>query len=526
MSHPPDSEPAAPPADIPKALFATFVVAMLRPSLTLVALAPALPLVAAYFGGGVAGQHIAQMAQSTTFLGAATGGLVAGAVLGLRSLAGALAVAALAYAGGGLIAMTAGSSLMLFAGCLTIGVAGTVLSSGLAMATGAVLTGEPRSRMLGFQAALSDLSGILVGLVAGFVAETVGWRAPFAVYVCFGLLTCGLVARSRPAAPAVPASTLSGGLAAAVRLAWPAYVCAILFALPLGTLQLFLPFHLAAHGLTDAGLRGVVQTVSVAGAACASVSFGRLRARFGERPMLVAAGAAGALGFAAFGWWKGGFVLAFGPALASGIAIGISIPLLFVFILRLAPPALHAHAAGVLNTCIFLGTALSGVVFAPVARLAGEKGVFFCCSALVAISTVAISLRMRSASRPSPSMGEVARHPPPVREHGARMSFRGLEIASGLEATTLLALVFIAVPLKHIAGWPVAVKVMGPVHGIAFLIFVWTAIQTLAATPGQWSAGEKIRLFVGATLPFGGFANITFIATKERSQLAGRRRSA
>ncbi len=93
-----------------------------------------------------------------------------------------------------------------------------------------------------------------------------------------------------------------------------------------------------------------------------------------------------------------------------------------------------------------------------------------------------------------------------------RAQLRRLEIASFAEATTLVLLVCVAVPLKHLAGYPLGVRVMGPVHGLAFLSYVWIAVQTVSG--GGWSAIEAARLFVGAFVPFGGFLNLPFLARK------------
>lgn len=89
---------------------------------------------------------------------------------------------------------------------------------------------------------------------------------------------------------------------------------------------------------------------------------------------------------------------------------------------------------------------------------------------------------------------------------------RRLEFASLAEATTLVLLVCVAVPLKHIAGYPIGVRIMGPVHGLAFLAYTWMAVQTVAG--GDWTPTEKVRLFVGAFVPFGGFFNLPFLARK------------
>ena len=56
---------------------------------------------------------------------------------------------------------------------------------------------------------------------------------------------------------------------------------------------------------------------------------------------------------------------------------------------------------------------------------------------------------------------------------------------------------------------------MGPVHGLAFLTFVWLAVQTVAG--GGWSRADATRLFVGAVVPFGGFLNLPFLSRRAAS---------
>ena len=99
---------------------------------------------------------------------------------------------------------------------------------------------------------------------------------------------------------------------------------------------------------------------------------------------------------------------------------------------------------------------------------------------------------------------------------------RLLRFASLLEGTTLLALVGLAVPLKHLAQQPLAVTVLGPVHGFAFLFYLWTLLAAVAA--GGWHRREIARAIVVAFLPFGAFANVGFLQRKQaalvRSQAA------
>lgn len=106
--------------------------------------------------------------------------------------------------------------------------------------------------------------------------------------------------------------------------------------------------------------------------------------------------------------------------------------------------------------------------------------------------------------------------PAGMKEGGAKAlelsQLRRLEIASLAEATTLVLLVCVAVPLKHLAGYPVPVSMLGPVHGLAFLAYVWIATQTIAG--GGWRRSDAIRLYLAGFVPFGGFLNLPFLARR------------
>ncbi len=86
------------------------------------------------------------------------------------------------------------------------------------------------------------------------------------------------------------------------------------------------------------------------------------------------------------------------------------------------------------------------------------------------------------------------------------------EAASFLEGSTLVLLVFVAVPLKHLGGWSTATAILGPVHGLAFLFYMLSVIETVAG--GGWTRGETVRLLLVALIPFGGFANLPFLLRK------------
>ncbi|MCB1945408.1 MAG: DUF3817 domain-containing protein [Thauera sp.] len=71
------------------------------------------------------------------------------------------------------------------------------------------------------------------------------------------------------------------------------------------------------------------------------------------------------------------------------------------------------------------------------------------------------------------------------------------------DGIALLALVFVAVPLKYLLDQPLGVKLLGPLHGTLFLSL---AVTTLAALGrGLLRPGLAMMLIVGAFLPLGAF---------------------
>ncbi len=91
-------------------------------------------------------------------------------------------------------------------------------------------------------------------------------------------------------------------------------------------------------------------------------------------------------------------------------------------------------------------------------------------------------------------------------------AFTTLRVASLLEATTLAVLAFVAVPMKHLAGMDAATRVIGPLHGAAFLFYVWALIQVAAA--GGWRRAEVARMCIVACIPAAGFLNQPWLARK------------
>ena len=72
-----------------------------------------------------------------------------------------------------------------------------------------------------------------------------------------------------------------------------------------------------------------------------------------------------------------------------------------------------------------------------------------------------------------------------------------------LEGLSYVALLFVAVPLKYLGDLPIAVHVVGPVHGT---LFAWLGLLVVGGlTSRDRSMGWGIRIMVAALLPFGIF---------------------
>ena len=80
---------------------------------------------------------------------------------------------------------------------------------------------------------------------------------------------------------------------------------------------------------------------------------------------------------------------------------------------------------------------------------------------------------------------------------------RQLRVVAVLEGLSFVILLFIAMPLKHFAGMPLAVRVAGMVHGILFILFVAALFR--AATARDWPLRRWAVAFVSSLLPFGTF---------------------
>ena len=82
-------------------------------------------------------------------------------------------------------------------------------------------------------------------------------------------------------------------------------------------------------------------------------------------------------------------------------------------------------------------------------------------------------------------------------------ALRQLRIVALLEGSSFVALLFIAMPLKYLAGLPLAVRIVGSVHGLLFLMFL--AALYRAGRTRRWPLRRALLAFVSSIVPFGTF---------------------
>ncbi len=79
-----------------------------------------------------------------------------------------------------------------------------------------------------------------------------------------------------------------------------------------------------------------------------------------------------------------------------------------------------------------------------------------------------------------------------------------LRLIAILEGVSLLVLVCISIPLKYVYGITEVSKVLGPIHGIFFLLFVFNTITVSIEYKWQFRR-TTWKVLIACIIPFGTF---------------------
>jgi integral membrane protein len=94
-------------------------------------------------------------------------------------------------------------------------------------------------------------------------------------------------------------------------------------------------------------------------------------------------------------------------------------------------------------------------------------------------------------------------------------ALRNYRIAAWVTGIGLIALVFVAMPLKYFFDQPGPVAVVGVAHG--FLYMVYIVCTLLLAERGRWKPLDALLILVAGTIPIA-----SFVAERRVTARAGR----
>lgn len=78
-----------------------------------------------------------------------------------------------------------------------------------------------------------------------------------------------------------------------------------------------------------------------------------------------------------------------------------------------------------------------------------------------------------------------------------------LRLTGFFEGISFLILLFIAMPLKYIWDLPLAVRIVGSVHGFLFILFIYYIFQV--SIEKSWTRREVMLALLSSVIPFGTF---------------------
>jgi integral membrane protein len=93
------------------------------------------------------------------------------------------------------------------------------------------------------------------------------------------------------------------------------------------------------------------------------------------------------------------------------------------------------------------------------------------------------------------------------------MNLRTFRWVALLEATSFLALLVASV-IKRTADNELGVQILGPLHGLLFVAYIWLA--WVLRNDAGWTGKQTFWIMVGAVLPFGGYVVDWWLAKRER----------
>src|SRR3954452_2108870 len=186
--------------------------------LTLAAMPPILPELAARLGS----DSSAQLVTSVSGFGMIVGGLFSGRLLERIGIRAFTLAALVIYGVFGTLGWFLSTAVAMGVSRFILGMGGVFFSTAALALTAATFTGEARSRVIGLQQATSQVVNVCAVFIVGALVAVTGWRGAFLLYGAFAgvLLVLTLAGVSEPERPATSVETSAAPPPASVNFAW------------------------------------------------------------------------------------------------------------------------------------------------------------------------------------------------------------------------------------------------------------------------------------------------------------------
>jgi len=391
---------------------AVFVGSNILNMVAIVALAPAMALIAEHFGqadlgllgrlfGQGGGAMVVQLMVTLLGIGIILGGPAVGwlaARIGNRHLL-CLALAVYVVTGSSGLLLDAPASFLVAR--FLLGVSFVGINVAVVSMIGDRYEGEARAKFLGLQGAIVSASGLVTLYLAGQAAGSMGWRGPFTLFLP-AILMLALALFAAPRAPAVKRASVAAAVpegkgdgAGVLRRLWPFYLMLVPFYLAAYMTTVHLSFVLAGDGVTRPQSQGLIMTASMAFNIIGSLSYGALKARTGRRGVFIAILAIFAASDLVIGLWANATGSTVGCWIA-GLAGGLMGPFFSNVILDRTQPEERGRALGFMYTTMYIGDFLNPFAITPLRLVIGNHPVFAIVGAGLAVAALAQLFSKRS----------------------------------------------------------------------------------------------------------------------------------
>jgi MFS family permease len=382
----------------PRLLFVTLMLGHMAQGLAFTAFAAALPQMAHDLGPH--GEFVAQMTLSVAALGLVIGALASGWILEWGGTRGVLLGAALTYGIAGAGGLVLRDPVFLLATRFAVGFSAACMVTTCVWAMTVEYAGHRLAQALGVCNALGSAIALTGMLAGGFLAAYGGWPLAFMQFPVFALLACALLLASlRQVRPAPVAAGARRERYFAHLL--PLYLLAALLFAVMFTGSIQLPFLLAQDGVASSASRSIIMSGVTVLAAVTGFAYGPLERRLGSNGAFLLGLLCATASLAVISACRSVALVATGAGLM-GLFVALTAPYLYHSAAVRSEQHSRNRALGFLSAFNFLGGFLNPLIFSPVSRVLGMRGLFLLIALvmlILALRTLARLLQERSTAR-------------------------------------------------------------------------------------------------------------------------------